>query len=432
MIGRRKAVVDDRPGTTRDWQEQEMRWRDRSFLLVDTGGVLPGGEETMQRRVARQVDKVLEEAALIVFIGDCRDGLTAADEAIFQYVRRKNRRIVLAVNKTDNTRDELEVSDFCRLKGFDSSNIFPVSASHGRGIANLLDEIARECSGKGQIPPEKETIPRLAIVGKPNVGKSTLVNQLLGEERVIVDEVPGTTRDSIEVGFEMKDQRYFLIDTAGIRPVGKIKEVVEIFSVARTKKAILQSDLIVFLVDGSEGVVRDDLRIARLIKEAGKPCVIALNKWDRIKGVSFAEYEKNISARMTDIAYAPVLKISASTGMGVSTLFAVAREILKMKKQEISTPKFNKALEEVQKDLRAPRVSLPKPLKFYYGCQVKNDPKTFRVVANFPREIPKHYKQWMIEQLRRKLKLQYLPIHIQWAGRDKEENIPGERRSWNG
>ncbi|MBI1976279.1 MAG: ribosome biogenesis GTPase Der [Candidatus Omnitrophica bacterium] len=424
MVGRRKAVVDARPGTTRDWQGQEMRWRHCSFVLVDTGGVLPGGEEKMQRRVAQQVDQILEEAMLVIFVGDCRGGLTAVDETIFQHVRRKNRRIVLAINKADNSREELDVSDFCRLKGFDSSNIFPVSALHGRGIADLLDYVARECSGQRQSFPEKQKqkIPRLAIVGKPNVGKSTLINQLLGKERVIVDETPGTTRDSIEIGFEIKGQPYLLIDTAGIRPMGKIKEVVEIFSIARTKQAILQSDLLVFLIDSSQGVVKDDLRVARLIREAGKPCVIVLNKWDQVKGVSFAEYEKKISARMSDISYAPVLKISALTGMGVSTLFAVAKEVLKMTEEEVSTPKFNKALEEIQKDIRTPRVSFPKPLKFYYGCQVRNDPRTFRVVANFPNAIPGHYKQWLVEQLRRKLSLNYLPIRIQWTGRDKKDN----------
>ncbi len=425
MIGRRKAVVEDHPGTTRDWQGQKIEWRRRSFLLIDTGGVLPGGEEKMQRRVAQQVDKILQQASMILFVGDCRDGLTAADETLFQYVRRKNRRIVLTINKADNPNEELGVSDFYRLKGFDSSNIFPVSALHGKGIANLLDHIAEGCSNEQQPISEEEEqeqkIPRLAIVGKPNVGKSTLVNQLLGEERVIVDETPGTTRDSIEVSFEIKGQKYLLMDTAGIRHMGKIKEVVEIFSIARTKKAILQSDLLIFLIDGSEGVVREDLRVARLIKEAKKPCVIALNKWDKVSDVSFAKYAEKISIRMSDISYAPVLKISALSGMGISTLFAVAKEILKMKEETITTPKFNKALQEIQKDPRAPRVSLPKQLKFYYGCQIKNDPHTFRITANFPEKIPKHYQQWFIEQMRRKLNLSYLPVHIKWAGRERDE-----------
>ncbi len=423
MIGRRKAVVEDHPGTTRDWQGQKIEWRRRSFLLIDTGGVLPGGEEKMQRRVAQQVDKILQQASMILFVGDCRDGLTAADETLFQYVRRKNRRIVLAINKADNPNEGLGVSDFYRLKGFDSSNTFPVSALHGKGIANLLDHIAEGWSAEP--PPiseeQEEKIPRLAIVGKPNVGKSTLVNQLLEEERVIVDETPGTTRDSIEVSFEIKGQKYLLMDTAGIRHMGKIKEVVEIFSIARTKKAILQSDLLIFLIDGSEGVVREDLRVARLIKEAEKPCVIALNKWDKVSDVSFAEYAEKISARMSDISYAPVLKISALNGMGISTLFAVAKEILKMKEETVATPKFNKALQEIQKDPRAPRVSLPKQLKFYYGCQIKNNPHAFRITANFPEKIPKHYQQWFVEQLRRKLNLSYLPIHIKWAGRERNE-----------
>ena len=425
MIGRRKAVVEDHPGTTRDWQGQKVQWRHSSFLLVDTGGVLPGGEEKMQRRVAQQVDKILQQASLIVFVGDCGDGLTTTDETLFQYVRRKNRRIVLAINKADNPNEELGVSDFYRLKGFDSSNIFPVSALHGKGIANLLDYIAGECSNEQQSASEEqeEKIPRLAIVGKPNVGKSTLVNQLLGEERVLVDETPGTTRDSIEVSFEIKGQKYLLIDTAGIRHIGKIKEVVDIFSIARTKKSIRQSDLLIFLIDGAEGIVREDLRIARLIKEADKPCVIALNKWDQVSDVSFTEYVEKISARMSDILYAPVLKISALTGMGISTLFAVANEILKMKEETVTTPKFNKALEEIQKDPRAPRVSLPKQLKFYYGCQVNSNPHIFRIVANFPEKIPRHYQQWLIEQLRRKLKLSYLPIRIKWAGRDRKDSV---------
>lgn len=423
MIGRRRAVVEDHPGTTRDWQGQKIEWRRCSFLLIDTGGVLPGGEGKIQRRVAQQVDKILQQASVILFVGDCRDGLTAADETLFQYVRRKNRRIVLAINKADNPNEELCVSDFYRLKGFDSSNVFPVSALHGRGIANLLDHIAQGCSTEQRsISEEQEQkVPRLAIVGKPNVGKSTLVNRLLGEERVIVDETPGTTRDSIEVSFEIKGQKYLLMDTAGIRHVGKIKEVVEIFSIARTKKAILQSDLLIFLIDGSEGVVREDLRVARLIKEAEKPCVIALNKWDKVNDVSFAQYAEKISARMSDISYAPVLKISALSGMGISTLFAVAKEILKMKEETVTTPKFNQALQEIQKDPRAPRVSLPKQLKFYYGCQIKNDPHTFRIVANFPQKIPKHYQQWFVEQMRRKLNLSYLPVHVKWAGRERDE-----------
>ena len=349
--------------------------------------------------------------------------MTPADEVLFQRVKRKNNRIILAVNKADNPDIELNVSDFYRLKGFDSSNVFPVSALHGKGIAQLLDCIASVCSSDRQDISEnhQEKIPCLAVIGKPNTGKSTLINHLLGEERVLVDEIPGTTRDSIEVSFDIKGQKYLLIDTAGIRHIGKVKEVVEIFSIARTKKAILQSDLLIFLIDGSEGVVREDLRVARLIKEADKPCVIALNKWDKVSDVSFARYAEKISTRMSDISYAPVLKISALNGMGISTLFAVAKEILKMKEETIATPKFNKALQEIQKDTRSPRVSLPKQLKFYYGCQIKNDPHTFRITANFPEKIPKHYQQWFIEQVRRKLNLNYLPIRVKWAGRERDE-----------
>ena len=418
LIGRRKAIVESHPGTTRDWQEEKVCWRGADFILIDTGGMIPASDdrEGIQARVTRQSEKAIQSADGVVFVTDGQAGLTPLDEILFQQVRRMNQRIIIAVNKVDHSKEELSVNEFYRLTA--KKREFPLaslSALHGKGIGDLLDQITGlfpKGSGDHQ---EIKGIPRVAIIGRPNVGKSTLVNQWVQEERVLVDQTPGTTRDSIEIPFSFKEKPFILIDTAGIQHVKKAKEAVEIFSVARTKKAIQKSDIVLFLLDASQGVIREDLRIVQFIHQYKKPCLILLNKWDLVQGVSFSQYSKRILERMSDIDYVPILKISALTGMGSYEVFPWIGKLLAMNQTTTATSQFNKALSLIQQDPAAPRISIPRPLKFYYGCQVGKCPQSFRIVANFPEKIPRHYQGWFIKQLRGRLRLDYVPLQVEWA-----------------
>ena len=412
ILGKRKAIVEDRPGTTRDWQEALIQWRGRLFSLIDTGG-LGSGHDTISSQIQEQITESASGADLVIFIGDAKQNLTSHDFSLADWIRKQGKPILWIINKVDNPREESATAEFYRLGG---NRILTISALHGKGIADLLDEIVVQLPVEEQKVVQHQAI-RIAIVGRPNVGKSTLVNQLIGKKRVLVDPAPGTTRDAVEISFEWKGNSCILVDTAGIRARSKRKTPIEIFSVSHTEQTIKSSDLIFFLLEAEAGVIRDDLKILQLIQSSAKSCLIFINKWDQIKKMRFSDAERVIRSKLPGLDYLPILPISALTGEGIHKIFDCTQAMINQLKVSIATSSFNDFLENVQTDAKAPSFPSRAPLKFYYGCQIKKNPATFQIVTNSPKSIPLNYQRWLEHQIRQKFELTYLPVRIKWKGR---------------
>jgi len=404
FIGEQAAIVEDRPGVTRDRKELEAEWLGRRFRLVDTGGWLPAGSE-LDAKVSRQVEAAVRSADLIIFLTDGSVGVTDEDEAVASWLRKVSPPVMLVVNKADNDRREADRWEFLSLG---LGEPYPVSALHGRRAGDLLDEIISrvpdaplsdeyvESYGLDEeiVPVGDQKPPRVALIGRPNVGKSTLFNRLVGEDRSVVHDMPGTTRDAIDTLVETEDGPVVFVDTAGMRRRSRIDDTAEYYSLVRALRAVDASDIALFVIDATQGVTAQDQRLAERVDAAGCPILILLNKWELIEGVEDRErIENEVKRKLYFMDDAPVLKISALTGKGVHKLRPVLQEAIEQYHRRVPTRDVNRVIADAQQ--RQPAAG---GAKVMYAIQGATDPPTFTLFVN--RELPHTYLRYLERSIR--------------------------------
>jgi len=415
LVGGKRAVVHDLPGVTRDRHEATANWREIPYMLVDTGGLIPGAKTGMTAAIRKQTELALGEADLILFLVDGIEGPTALDQDIAAAIRKSGRPALLVVNKVETDRSENAAHEFTSLG---MGEVHPVSSEHGRGIGDLLDAVvALIPTGKAEAQTE---IVSLAVVGRPNVGKSSIVNRLLGTERMIVHNEPGTTRDAIDSDFTFDKTHFRLIDTAGLRKRSNVQESVEFFSSVRTQRTIERCDVAAIVIDASEPISHQDAHIASLAHEAGKASLLVFNKWDLVEKETRTANEQGKEARrrLPHINYAPILFVSAKTGLRVARIPGMARELAQERSTEIPTAKFNEVLEAIQQRLQPPgsrRVG--KPPRIYYGTQTGTAPLKFTLFVNDPLAFAPHYRRFLINSIREHFGFKGSPLHLSYKAR---------------
>lgn len=437
MVGRRSAIVEDVPGVTRDRNYADFEWGGKALSVVDTGGFEPRSRDQLMQLVREQAQLAVDEASAVVLVVDGREGLTALDQAVADTLRRAGKPLFVAVNKVDAPRSEetLPVAEFHRL-GF--GEVHPVSAEHGRGVGELLDAVlaavdAPEAVRPPELPPLEELdgeepagpAPagdvRIAIVGRPNVGKSTFINALLGEPRLVVSEVAGTTRDAIDSLVVRDGRRFVVTDTAGIRRKRSIAQKVESYSVVRAMRAIDDSEITACLLDATEAGVEQDARLLGLVEEKGRALVIVVNKWDiaEKEGATQDWYREELRKRLPFVAWAPMLFVSARTGKGVEKLLPTAARLGEQFRARFPTPEMNKLLEALQVAHPAPLVK-GKRAKLFYVAQVAYAPPTMVVQCSRPEALSEHYRRYVENRFRETFGLE-VPLRIVYRERQRKE-----------
>ena len=415
LIRRKKAVVDDQPGVTRDRNYQELSWEGKALTLVDTGGFEWDHHSPLGEGMQEQIEVALDEADLIVFVGDGKIGLTPTDEMVMERLRRTTKPVIYTVNKIDHAGREDILGEFYRL-GIES--LLPVSALHGLGIGELEEQIARHIPQIEEVAPSEEVLS-LTVIGRPNVGKSSLVNALLGEDRVMVSPVPGTTRDAIDTPFEFQGQKYLLIDTAGIRRKARISLRLEKYCVLEAIKTLDRCDLAVILLDAQDQVTDQDARIAGLAFEKGRACLVGINKWDLIAPtVKKKAYLEELRYQLKYLAFAPFIPVSAQTGYGLGHLMKTARKVYLQYTQRVGTGQVNQALKKILAGHSLPLMGGQR-VKIFYGTQVGVKPPTFVFFANYPEKIHFSYQRYLVNQLREQFKMDSTPIRVYFRKREK-------------
>ncbi len=410
LTGKRLSIVEDTPGVTRDRLYAQAEWRGRTFDLVDTGGIEPGTDDQILSFMREQAEIAIAAATVIVFVCDIRTGMTAADQEVAGMLQRSRKPVVLAVNKMDSTgHTDPDMYEFYNLGLGDP---MPVSAVHGHGTGDLLDACFAFFPPEDQ-EEEEDDVVKVAIIGKPNVGKSSLVNRILGQERVIVSDVAGTTRDAVDSYLEKDGQKYLIIDTAGMRKKSKVDDRVEKFSVLRATMAIERSDVCVIMIDAQEGVTEQDTKVAGLAHEAGKACVIVVNKWDAIEkdGKTMQRMEEDVRRDLSYMTYAPVLFISALTGQRVDRLFGLIDNVVNQAAMRIPTGVLNQVLNDAQARVQPP-TDKGKRLKIYYMTQIGVKPPHFVIFCNDAKLFHFSYQRYLENQIRATFGLTGTPVRI--------------------
>ncbi len=419
LVGKRIAIVEDTPGVTRDRIYADGEWLDYRFTLIDTGGIEPESEDIIAKQMRRQAELAIDTAHVIIFIVDGRAGLTAADEEVAEMLRRSKKPVVLAVNKIDHPKYEETVYDFYALG---IGNPFGISAEQGLGLGDMLDEVV---SYFPKIEEEAaEENPSIAIVGRPNVGKSSLLNALLGQERSIVSNVPGTTRDAIDTPFIWNEKEYTLIDTAGIRRKRAVEdETVERYSVIRSLAAIRRCDIALIVVDAERGLSEQDVRIAGYVHEEGKASVVVVNKWDAIEKDTYTadKFKKDMLVDLAFMSYVPMLFISAKTGLRVNRVMELAEYALEQNSIRISTGKLNTIVNEAV-TMNDPPLSGGRRLRIYYATQVSTKPPTFVIFVNEPDLMHFSYKRYLENYIRKSFDIKATPLRLIIRKRERQEN----------
>ncbi|MCH8207839.1 MAG: ribosome biogenesis GTPase Der [Nitrospinae bacterium] len=411
---KRSSIVNDTPGVTRDRVYGKAEWFGKSFMLADTGGIDLDGDGEVEVQVREQADFALEEAEIIIFVVDGRQGLTPQDKEVVEKIRRSGKPLFLAVNKIDDPRMEDLALEFHQL-GIE--NTFPVSAEHGHGISFLLEAVAEQIPGS--LPAEE--VPKgikVAVIGKPNVGKSTLINQLLHSNRCIVSATPGTTRDTVDIPLEVDGKQYDLIDTAGIRRKGKTRKLLDKFSVIMALKALERCDIAVLMIDAVDGVSDQDAVIAGYAFDKGAGCIIAANKWDLVdpEETSKSSFEEIIRTKLRFLEFAPIITLSAKTGMGVEKFFPEVDRVYKEYSKRVSTASLNECfMKAIEKNPMSGYRG--KFLKLFYATQVKNCPPTFKCFINYPEGVHFSYRRYLINRLRRDFGFQGAPVRLIFSSR---------------
>ncbi|HZY09599.1 MAG TPA: ribosome biogenesis GTPase Der [Bacteroidota bacterium] len=396
IIGGRDAIVHDLPGVTRDRHYAPVDWAGKSFTVIDTGGYVPDSTDLFEAAIREQAEIAIQEASAIVFLVDATTGITPLDEDIANILRKSSKKIHLVVNKVDSEKREADAAIFFRLGLGDPISL---SALAGRKIGDFLDEVTKKFSENGNL--EEDDRLKLAIIGKPNVGKSSLVNALLGKQRTIVTDIPGTTRDSIDSVLKYQNEEFILIDTAGLRRKSRIKESIEFYSILRTLKSIDRCDIAVLMTDAEQGMDKQDLRILEDIAERRKGAILAINKWDAIKkdGQTANNYEKALGEFLRIYDYVPIVFISALTKQRIFKVIEIAKNVHAELNKRIATNQLNKILlKEIGKN--PPSTTTGKEIKINYVTQVKSNPPTFTFFANEPKLVDDQYKRFLERKIR--------------------------------
>ena len=416
-----QALVDDLPGVTRDRNYAQITWEEKSFTLVDTGGYVFSESSDLEDLTREQILLALDEADVILFVTDAKTGLHSEDSNLVDLLRRTSKPVFFAVNKVDGPEQRRNISEFYEL-GLD--HIYPTSAAHGYGVGELLSELAAflpetvEDAGDDQTP---EAI-KVAIIGRPNVGKSTLVNHLLGAQRVIVSATPGTTRDAVDSVLEKRGQRYVLIDTAGIRRKGRTREKLEKVSVMRALQSIDRSHVSMILIDAVEGITDQDLHIAGYIQERHRGSIVGINKWDVVENDKklTARFLEEVRDRFRFFPFAPIITFSALSGKRVSRIIPTVREVFQQYNQRITTGILNRGLADALRKHEPPVVK-GRRLKFYYATQASTKPPTFVLFCNYPDSIHFSYERYLTNQFREAFGLDKSPLRLIFRGRERKE-----------
>lgn len=422
LTGRRTSIVEDTPGVTRDRIYGDCEWCGRTFSLVDTGGIEPGTDSDMLKFMRRQAEIGIELADAIIMVADVRSGVTAADQDVAAMLRKSGKPIALAVNKCDSI--GTVNPDAFEFYALGIGDLFETSAVHGHGTGDLLDWVLENIPEEPGEEEESDVI-NVAIVGKPNVGKSSLLNRILGEERVIVSSIAGTTRDAIDSYFENETGKYCFIDTAGMRRKSKVDDAIEKYSNMRSINAIERADVCLILIDAGDGVTEQDTKIAGLVHEAGKAAIIVVNKWDAVENKetnTMRDMENNIRRDLSYMLYAPVLFLSALTGQRVDRLYQVIQDVHAQSTSRISTGALNSVLADATARVQPP-TDKGRRLKIYYMTQASTKPPHFVIFCNDARLFHFSYQRYLENQIREVFGLQGTPVRITIRQKgDKEDS----------
>ena len=413
VAGQPVAIVEDFPGTTRDRVFADAVWNGVDFTLVDTGGLEPGDESAVNKEVRKQAEAAVSEADVIIFLTDAREGLMPGDQEIADMLRRSGKPVILAVNKIDNPKHQPAAAEFYQVGLGDP---LPVSAYHGRGVADMLDIVVEKLP-----PPEPEPeVPAggigVAIVGRPHVGKSLLLNRIIGQERSIVGETPGTTRDAIDYTLDFGGQNVILIDTAGIRRRGRVENGIEWYSVIRAMRAIDRADITLLVIDATEPITAQDTHIAGHVEKAGKGMILLVNKWDLVTEKNKTEYNQYIQSRLKFAPYVPILYISAKTGQGVNKIMPLVLQVSQERSMRIPNPEVNSLVKNAVASHNVPH-SGKKFLKVYSASQTATNPPTFTFLVNDAKLIHFSYKRFLENRLREIYSFKGTPIRLVFKAR---------------
>ncbi|HET98431.1 MAG TPA: ribosome biogenesis GTPase Der, partial [Desulfurivibrio alkaliphilus] len=420
-----KAIVDPTPGVTRDRHYEKVTWNERTFMLIDTGGIESDQESRINPLIQEQTRLAVAEADMVLFLLDGREGVMPEDRDVVDILRRSGKKVHYLVNKIDAPDQAARLLPPFYELGVDQ--LWPLSAAHGLGLNDVLDQVVADLppDEAAESPPPPDT-SKVAFIGRPNVGKSSLVNRLLGEERMVVSDLPGTTRDSVDTMLTRGAKNYLLIDTAGIRRKGKVQERVEKFSVVRALHTLERCDLALIVIDADEGVTEQDTKIIGYGLERGRACLVLLNKWDLLKSDRkrqdhlLAEVDRAIHFA----GYAPVHKVSALTGFGVGKLFPLLDKVHEQYSREFSTPRLNKILSEAVA-AHPPAMHKGRRLKLYYVTQISSRPPTLIIFANDPKGIHFSYSRFLVNRFRDALGLDQVPLRIFFRQRQRRGDNPG-------
>ena len=416
LAGQRQAIVEDVPGTTRDRLYADVTYEGRQFTVIDTGGLEMSPSSTLARQVKAQVEMAIAEADAIIFMVDVRQGLTAGDEEAAALLRRSGKPLLLAVNKADSSRQTALTAEFYRLG---LGEPLPISAYHGRGVGELLDELMPRLPQR-EAEPEAAPMMRVAIVGRPNVGKSMLLNAIVGQERALVSEMPGTTRDALDTPYLFRGQPVLLIDTAGLRRRGRIGIGVERYSMLRAMQAISRADVAVLVVEAPAGITAQDLHIAGFIHQAYKGIVMAVNKWDLVEAQDAAAYTAHILTKLKFMPYASVLFTSALHGTGVEAVLEAAFSVYEERLKKPSSERLREVVEAAIANHHPP-THQGRSLRVFSTSQVEVNPPTFMFRVNDPRLLHFSYQRYLENRLRQAFGFQGTPLRLLFTARGKKK-----------
>jgi GTP-binding protein len=421
----RKAIVDSTPGVTRDRQYERVEWEEKSFILIDTGGIEAEGRsaddrDIMAGNIREQTLQAVAEADVLLFLMDGREGVTPADFDVTNHLRKTDKPVYFVANKIDGPEQEAGLLPAFYELGVEE--VWPISAEHGYGVRSLLDDLAASLPDEDESSSHADEAVRIAFFGRPNVGKSSLINRLLGEERMVVSNIPGTTRDSIDTLLTKNSRNYLLIDTAGIRRRGKVKEKLEKFSIIKGLAALERCDLVLILIDAEEGITEQDTKVIGYTQERGRGCILVINKWDLVKGDTKKQKKILAEVEMATqfVSFAPVLTVSALTGKGVNTLLPAINSVYEQYCKKFSTNPLNHILKDAT-TFHPPSLHRGRSIKLLYTTQIASRPPTFAIVCNYPKAIHFSYHRYLVNSFRKKLGLDKTPIRIFFRERKRRK-----------
>jgi len=421
----RKAIVDPTPGVTRDRQYERVEWEQKSFILIDTGGIEAEGKKAdtrdlMSGNIREQTLQAVDEADVILFLMDGREGITPTDFDVTGLLRKTDKPVYYVANKIDGP--ELEASLLPTFYELGVEEVWPISAEHGYGVRTLLDSLAAALPESDESSLYPDDTVRIAFFGRPNVGKSSLINRLLGEERMVVSNIPGTTRDSIDTLLTKNNKNYLLIDTAGIRRKGKTTEKLEKFSIIKALAALERCDLTLILIDAEEGITEQDTKVIGYTQEQGRGCILVINKWDLVKGETKKQKKMLADLEMATpfVGFAPVLTLSALTGNGVNKLLPAIASVYEQFCKTFSTSRINRVLQDASTS-HPPSLHKGRRIKLLYATQITTRPPTFIIFVNYPKAIHFSYHRYLVNTFRKDLGLDKTPVRIFFRERKRRK-----------